>query len=394
MNIEILPIFFESIHITLLVMIMMMLIEYVNIRTKGSWSNFLQKHKSFQLLFATLMGLTPGCIGSFAIVSMYTHRMVSLGAIVAAFIASFGDEAFFMFSLIPVTTIWMSLILIVIALVAGYIVDIIFKNRLTSVKNAETFKIHHDKECVHAHLKNEIEKKRLPWRRILIFTVIIGYTTAMLTGITGHSDGPDFIKPKQNSIQQVDESSQLQELHEHDLPLSSEENSNEEHHHDSDSHGMFGFENIMFLLCAFLLLVILLRVNEHFVIEHLWNHVIKVHFVKVFLWTFSALLIIGFMFTLFDLQTWIESNQYALLYILIIALLIGIIPESGPHYVIILLFMNGLVPFSVLLANSIVQDGHGALPLLAESKKDFFLIKGINFTVGLIVGLLGFFTGW
>ena len=77
-----------------------------------------------------------------------------------------------------------------------------------------------------------------------------------------------------------------------------------------------------------------------------------------------------------------------------IALLIGIIPESGPHYVIILLFMNGLVPFSVLLANSIVQDGHGALPLLAESKRDFFLIKGINFTVGLIVGLLGFFTGW
>ncbi len=392
MNIEILPIFFESIHITLLVMIMMMLIEYVNIRTKGSWSNFLQKHKSFQLLFATLMGLTPGCIGSFAIVSMYTHRMVSLGAIVAAFIASFGDEAFFMFSLIPMTTIWMSLILIVIALVSGYIVDIIFKNRLTSVKNAETFKIHHDEECVHAHLKNEIEKKRLPWRRILIFVVVIGYITAMLTGLTGHSDGPEFIKPKLETEHHFD--SQVHEHHDDEMVSSTEKTVGSENQHEGHAHELFGFENIMFLLCAFLLLVILFRVNEHFVIEHLWNHVLKVHFVKVFLWTFSALLIIGFMFTLFDLQTWIESNQYALLYILIIALLIGIIPESGPHYVIILLFMNGLVPFSVLLANSIVQDGHGALPLLAESKKDFFLIKGINFTVGLIVGLLGFFTGW
>jgi len=41
------------------------------------------------------------------------------------------------------------------------------------------------------------------------------------------------------------------------------------------------------------------------------------------------------------------------------------------------------------LANSIVQDGHGSLPLLAESRRGFFIIKAINLAVGLFVGLIG-----
>jgi hypothetical protein len=40
-----------------------------------------------------------------------------------------------------------------------------------------------------------------------------------------------------------------------------------------------------------------------------------------------------------------------------------------------------------------VQDGHGSLPLLAETRKGFFLIKAINIAVGLIVGLIGIFAG-
>jgi hypothetical protein len=52
------------------------------------------------------------------------------------------------------------------------------------------------------------------------------------------------------------------------------------------------------------------------------------------------------------------------------------------------------VPFSVLLASTIVQDGHGMLPLLADSRLDFFRIKAINFGVGLLLGLAGYLTGW
>jgi hypothetical protein len=79
------------------------------------------------------------------------------------------------------------------------------------------------------------------------------------------------------------------------------------------------------------------------------------------------------------------------LIILILAVLIGVIPESGPHLIFVTLFINGSIPFGTLLASSIVQDGHGALPLLAESKKSFFFAKAINIFIGLVVGLIGIY---
>ena len=73
---------------------------------------------------------------------------------------------------------------------------------------------------------------------------------------------------------------------------------------------------------------------------------------------------------------------------MILAVLIGIIPESGPHLVFVTLCAQGIIPFYILLVNSIVQDGHTALPLLAESKGAFLKAKVINMAIGLAVGLL------
>lgn len=86
----------------------------------------------------------------------------------------------------------------------------------------------------------------------------------------------------------------------------------------------------------------------------------------------------------------VENNPYL---ILLAAVLIGIIPESGPHLVFVTLFSQQLIPFSILLASSIVQDGHGMLPVLAESRKDFFLIKGISVLIGLVIGTILLFLG-
>ena len=60
--------------------------------------------------------------------------------------------------------------------------------------------------------------------------------------------------------------------------------------------------------------------------------------------------------------------------------------RSGPHLLFVTMFSQGLLPFSILLANSIVQDGHGMLPLLAESRKDFIKVKAINMLVAFIAG--------
>ncbi len=58
------------------------------------------------------------------------------------------------------------------------------------------------------------------------------------------------------------------------------------------------------------------------------------------------------------------------------------------------LYAQGSIPFSILLASSIVQDGHGMLPVLAHSRRGFVLIKAINFAVGLVVGIAAMALGF
>jgi hypothetical protein len=125
--------------------------------------------------------------------------------------------------------------------------------------------------------------------------------------------------------------------------------------------------------------------------EHLWKHIIQQHVPKIAIWTFLALLLIHFLFHSVDLLAWVEENT---VWMLLIAVLIGLIPESGPHLVFLTLFLTGSIPFSILLANSITQDGHASLPLLAESKRGFVTAKLINAGVGLLAGYTGYLFGF
>jgi len=64
----------------------------------------------------------------------------------------------------------------------------------------------------------------------------------------------------------------------------------------------------------------------------------------------------------------------------------GVIPESGPHLILVMKYAQGLLPFSILFTASFVQDGHGMLPSLSYSLKDSVLIKVFNLAFGLIAG--------
>ncbi len=123
----------------------------------------------------------------------------------------------------------------------------------------------------------------------------------------------------------------------------------------------------------------------HFLKKHVYGHIIKEHIPKLFIWLFFTMLIINFLMLRFELASILPQNKLALIFI---AALVGIIPVSGPHIVFVLLFAQGIIPFSVLLVSSIVQDGHGLLPLLSHSVKDTFYVKIFNVLFGLGIGLI------
>lgn len=132
-------------------------------------------------------------------------------------------------------------------------------------------------------------------------------------------------------------------------------------------------------------------VFRHYIKEHVWHHIVRKHVWRIFLWSFAALLLVRYLTESFDLSGFVASHM---VWVLLIALLFGIIPDSGPQIIIVLLFSKGLIPFSVLLAGSIAQSGHGLLPLLSHSVKESVIVKAFGLILGLAVGLALYLAGY
>ncbi len=141
--------------------------------------------------------------------------------------------------------------------------------------------------------------------------------------------------------------------------------------------------NILFACLSVVMLGVIIFASDHFVEEQLWNHVVRKHFLNIFLWTFGVLAALAVLMHFVDIGSWVSDNT-ALMILLAVA--VGIIPESGPHLIFVTLFAAGIVPFPVLLASSISQDGHASIPLLAENGKAFLKAKAINCAVALVCG--------
>jgi hypothetical protein len=344
----------QTIMITSLVLVMMLMIEYINVVSQGRWGENLNKSKFKQILVAALLGLVPGCVGSFAVVSLYTHQVVGFGALVANMIASSGDESFVMFSLFPASAIKLNLIIFGIAIISGLLVNLFVKGHFLSIPEKPHLVIHpHEQEEQALSFVNAIKALRnISFPRAALLMGLLLFIFGILTGQFEHGA---FSVQTGNGINGQK---------------------------GSDGH----WEEVLFILVSLAALYLITVVKDHFLEEHLWEHIIKKHFLKIFLWTFGALLVIHFMMTYIDIEQWMKANVYTLL---VIAVLVGIVPESGPNLVFVIFFFNGAIPFSILLANSIVQDGHGALPLLAESKKSFIYLKITNMIVAFIIGILG-----
>lgn len=361
----------QSLMITVFVIVMMLFIEYINVLTKNKWVNFFSKNKWAQIFIAALMGVIPGCLGTYTIVSLFTHNIFSLGALTTAMIATSGDEAFVMFGLIPTTAVKLSIIIFIIAVVAGFLTDIIFKK--VKFKKTHDFKFETHKNEIFCECYNKslfwTQLKNISFQRAIILFGIFVFSFGLLTNELGNLD-------KHNNKSKTEQTI-TNETPSNISSIVNLENNEEPH--------SFNWIKLTFLIITAFSLFIALTVPDHFLEKHLWGHVIKKHFLKIFLWTFGTLLFLSIIENYFDVSAWVNSNIYI---VLIISVLIGIIPESGPHLIFVTMFFNGTLPFGILLANSIVQDGHGSLPLLAETKKGFVIVKLINIVVGLIAGFV------
>lgn len=334
----------NSVLVTGLVIIMMMLIESLNIGGDSKVVRLLTKRRWAQVLLGSTLGVIPGCMGGFAAVSLYTHGLLSFGALVAMMIASSGDESFVMIAMLPDKAPWIFGGLFLLAVAAGFVTDLFVKKPHPHCE----VKIDDEKPE-----DNFLGKRNFSWKRAIMIVGVLVFSFALVMGWLEHA-------------------------HE----------GIEEAHEAAHSGVNFLSEEWMYYMFAIfgLVLVVLIGAgSDEYVEHHYWKHIVVHHLPKVFAWTFGALVVIGLLGEIVNIEAWISENVVLMI---ILAAAIGIIPESGPHLVFVSLFASGSLPLAVLVASCISQDGHAGLPLLAEDKKSFLFAKIINFALAVVAGLL------
>jgi len=275
-------------------------------------------------------------------VSFYVHGLLSFGAIVGGMIATSGDEAFVMLALFPKKALLLFALLFILGIIGAGLADRLASYlKLVLCQECEYLRIHDGKECKCFDLavfKNIF--------KLSLFRYIFFFSFCILIGLIGLG----IIGPQ-----------------------------------------IWNWQRITLFSLLIVTTIIVATVPEHYLKEHIWAHIIKRHLWRVFLWTFFALLFIALGTQHWNLEGFIKSN---IVWVLLISALAGVIPESGPHMIFVMMFADGLIPFSVLLTSSIVQDGHGMLPLLSYTVRDSVLIKIFNFLFGLGIGAFLFILGF
>ena len=390
----------QTLIITTLVIGMMMVIEFINVRTGGLWSKKLQSKPWIQILFALIMGIIPGCLGTYTVVSLYIHRVVNFPALIAALITTTGDEAFFMFSLFPEKALLINLILIALAIIIASILQMTMKKKFIGLHDKEmSFPVHENESCSHSHHHHNNVKsniKNISFVRALLITLSLGVLILVLSGVIDGSHHLNLLmggQSEESVIHSLESQHTIANNQQTYETICSEHNHNHNHNHDhchshnhSHDHGGEADWIRLILIVLFVsILIIVIVAEEHFLEEHLWEHVIKVHLPKIFFWTFAVILCLTLLNNYVNIHDIIDSKPFI---VLLIAIIIGLIPQSGPHLIFLLLFANGDLPLGIFLANCIVQDGHGALPLLAESRKAFIISKAIKIVIALIIGII------
>jgi uncharacterized membrane protein YciS (DUF1049 family) len=270
----------ESAMITFIIFLLMIIVEVFVLIFKERIIRAFSKSKFMKYFIPSLFGIIPGCTGTFVMDSVYMAGILGFGSIIAVMVATSGDEAFFILSLVA--------------------------------------------------------QGKLPLSTFLLLTGIL-FVLGIISGILA-----DFYVKKTN----------LKFCEKCDIKRHPKEEFN----------------------------------LKHFLNEHIFKHIIKKHIVKIFLWVFGAIVVISILEGSFDVEAIFSGTSPLIL--IALAALIGVLPISGPNLFIVTLFSKGFLPISVLLVNSIVQDGHGLLPIMGFSFKDAIKIKLFNLVFGLLVGII------
>lgn len=394
------------IQVTVFVGAVLLIFGYVDYLLSGRLVKKIEQSKKAQPIIGAFLGLTPGCGGAIFIMPLFPRGQVSFGTVVATLIATMGDSAFVLMTVMPKHYLLISALSFVVAVITGYLVDLLptgdrllrqYQERTSNKMVAEAAATHG--ELDHSHFYNETGISQDDWFHI------------------GHSEGDeiDLILHHETKGHQRVDSLGYKATHGSYLVFWS-----------IISVGLilgimdlFQVDlNALFIpnlgtiigVLGTGLAVLMMIFSQKFISSdtHEESEMKLASLKETFIhnaqetafvgtWVFAAYLAYEFFilglgrgsYALGEAAVTSALSQTGILAVLI-GVAVGIIPGCGPQIIFVTLYTRGLVPFAALLANAISQDGDALFPLIAIDKRSAFWATVYNTIPALIVGLLAY----
>lgn len=305
---------------------------------------YVRRHApNLEVPISAVLGALPGCGGAIIVVTQFTKRQASFGSVVAVLTATMGDAAFLLLATRPFDGMIVLSTGLIVGSISGYIVN--------KIHNVDYLAPEADSIPKNQPIIQDTPIKyagRVFWRIVFIPSLIIALMLAF----------------------QFDFSAISYKLNEANI--------------------FFG------AICALIVVSLWAFTSKGETYQELTaeddlqnkpsrlNRVMQdTHFVTAWVVAAFVLYELTMLFLGLDLKAWFMN--YAVLAPLI-GLLIGLLPGCGPQIVVTTLYIQGVIPFSALIANAISNDGDALFPAIALAPKAAFMATIYSTVPAFIVG--------
>jgi hypothetical protein len=266
----------------------------------------LRNAKRFQVPLAALLGAMPGCGGAVMVVAAYSSRNVSFGAVVATLTATMGDAAFLLIANRPEVAALVLPLSFLVGILTGYAVDWL---DTTDYREGVTT------QCEHAPLVGATSRSHLLYGAIAVPGLVLGILQLANVDLnTSFGQWPLIVGLLGTTL------------------------------------GLLIWSTSAVDATANPRDSAVTRMAEETSFITVW--VIVAYLAYDYLDTFAGL----------DLETAFGAVAPALP---LIGALVGLIPGCGPQVLVTTLYINNVVPYSVLIGNAIANDGDALFPAIA-----------------------------
>ncbi len=311
-----------------------------SLKRQGILSKLQTKNPTIQVVFASLMGVLPGCGGAIIVMTQFVKGQIGFGAVVSVLTATMGDAAFLLIATQPAAAVIVLGLCLASGVVSGLIVNQIHPADFMAPAPTTVPEQTNDQGTTTRQWSGTF------WKYLLLPTTVIALFIAF-----------------QMDVDQI-----------------------------------FGLkQGVTTLVGALLALVTMLlwaldpappasdnkTVDNHQLFQQVAQ---ETHAILVWV-------IIGFLcFEFIMLATGWDLSQFASSapgLTILIAILVGSIPGCGPQILTTTLYLNGAIPLSAQIGNAISNDGDALFPALALAPKAA-LLATLYSTVPALVTAYGY----